>query len=426
MQNTPLKGRRVEEEGRCARKQINEAWMIDKCAQATCLEDTRIRIDTIKCSPVENITCSSGLSPKQVYTDGGCCFHYECESCTGPDGTAKVPGETWTSNCQLCSCDKETISVKCAPVNCPLATVPTCEKEGYELVEIPMPGNPCCSSMTCTCDFRRCRRTTENCLTGYQLMMSLHGDDCCPTFMCEPQNICLVNETVYQPGRSIPMPADSCQECTCTHEKDPVTQLNRVECKATSCQTQCPVGYEYRKKVGFCCGECVQAACTVTTEGATHILQPDQEWRPPDMKCSHYKCYKGSEGHMVLITVNRTCPLHEPKDCDLGVDEIQYDDCCKIRICKQDIACMKHTNATRIEHNKCWANVELSYCEGTCISASKYSSMKGKMEQKCTCCQELKTIEKTEQLSCPDGSSIDYTYITVDECDCRSTACVPQ
>ncbi|KAJ1178579.1 hypothetical protein NDU88_003824 [Pleurodeles waltl] len=407
-------------------RQINEAWMIDKCAQATCLEDTSIRIDTIKCSPVENITCANGLSPKQVYTDGGCCFHYECESCTGPDGTAKMPGETWTSNCHLCSCDKETVTVKCAPVSCPLPTVPTCEKEGYELVESPMPDNPCCSSMICRCNFRHCRLTTENCLMGYRLMMSLHADDCCPTVTCEPQHICLVNETVYQPGRSIPMPADSCQECSCTHEKDLVTQLNRMECKAISCQTQCPVGYEYHKKGGLCCGECVQVACSVTTDGTTQILQPEEEWHPPGMKCSHYKCYKDSEGHFVLITVNRTCPLYEPKDCDLGVEEIQYDDCCKIRICKQETTCMKHTKATHIEHNKCWASVEMSYCEGTCTSSSKFSSVKGRMEQICTCCQEVKTSRKMKQLACPDGSSIDHTYFTADACDCQSTACVPQ
>ncbi|XP_069480090.1 mucin-5AC-like [Ambystoma mexicanum] len=407
-------------------REMNEIWQIDNCASATCLEDSTIRIDTVSCPPVENITCESGLLPKQVFTEGGCCFHYECEFCTGPDGKDRMPGETWTSHCQLCYCDMETIRVTCAPVDCEEPTAPTCDQEGFELVDSPMPDNPCCTRKTCRCDYRLCRNNTETCLAGFKLVMNLPAGDCCPTFLCEPEAVCLVNETIYQPGRPINMPADSCQECYCTHEMNPETKLNRVDCRPIICKTQCPLGYEYQRKAARCCGECVQVACTVTIGETTQVLQHKEEWHPEGLKCTHYTCDKDINGLFVVCVTNRTCPTHIPKDCESGVIEIQYDECCKIPVCAQYAPCKTQPKVTRIGHGDCWTTVDMSYCEGACGSSSLFSSMKGEMEQKCTCCQELTSSQKKVQLACPGGTSIDYTYTSVEECGCIGTPCAPE
>ncbi|RXM94017.1 Mucin-2 [Acipenser ruthenus] len=46
------------------------------------------------------------------------------------------------------------------------------------------------------------------------------------------------------------------------------------------------------------------------------------------------------------------------------------------------------------------------------------------MMHSCTCCRETKTSEKKITLSCPDNTTVDYSYIYVEECGCQNTECV--
>ncbi|XP_028811023.1 mucin-2 isoform X2 [Denticeps clupeoides] len=69
----------------------------------------------------------------------------ECTNCKGPWGEPKELGETWESNCQLCTCNNYTRSVECRP-NDPVPA-PTC-RPNFVLV----PGccnNPMCVERTC-------------------------------------------------------------------------------------------------------------------------------------------------------------------------------------------------------------------------------------------------------------------------------------
>ncbi|XP_030058319.1 mucin-2 [Microcaecilia unicolor] len=406
-------------------RMVNETWEFTRCANATCLGNNYTVITSVQCATVENITCESGLKPKKIYDDDGCCYHFECESCIGPDGKSRMPGETWKSNCQECSCDMSTVTVKCKPIECKQQQQETCEKEGFELVSELTPDDPCCSELVCRCNPRLCNNTVRKCDPGYTLTSVLSVGDCCATLICVPDNVCVVNSTVYQPGVSIPTSKESCEKCGCSYEMDPKTKLNLVTCKLITCETECPLGFEYRMKAGQCCGECVQVACVMKLEdNTTQVIQPGGSWHAPDTNCSSYSC-DNVEDQLVLVSKKRVCTFIEPKDCEFGIIVMSEDGCCEICIPEQ-VACRVEKSSTVLKHGECVATVDLAFCEGVCNSSSKYSDVTSMMEKECTCCQELKISKREVQLTCPDGSSIGYSYIYVDECGCKGTVCVPE
>ncbi|XP_029438972.1 mucin-5AC-like [Rhinatrema bivittatum] len=68
----------------CPPKQINETWLIDNCTIATCRGNNVVTLKSVECPAVKLITCESGFPPVKVYSEDGCCFHYECECvCSG-------------------------------------------------------------------------------------------------------------------------------------------------------------------------------------------------------------------------------------------------------------------------------------------------------------------------------------------------------
>lgn len=46
------------------------------------------------------------------------------------------------------------------------------------------------------------------------------------------------------------------------------------------------------------------------------------------------------------------------------------------------------------------------------------------MQHECTCCQEKRAHQEVVTLQCPDGTTIQYTYIHVDACSC-TPGCAP-
>lgn len=53
----------------------------------------------------------------------------------------------------------------------------------------------------------------------------------------------------------------------------------------------------------------------------------------------------------------------------------------------------------------------------------RYSLEANTIDHTCNCCQEVKTSKRQVTLICPDGSTQDYSYIHVEECDCVSSQC---
>ncbi|XP_078538892.1 uncharacterized protein LOC144823878 [Lissotriton helveticus] len=407
-------------------REIGETWEINKCTNATCEFGGNITLQHVECPPVKEITCDSGLAPKQVYDEKGCCFQYECESCVGPDGKPRMPGESWTSNCQKCSCNIDTISVQCEEIKCQESTPPACDKEGFELVEAPVPENPCCTEMTCKCIPTLCNPDVKKCEIGFTLSSILSAGDCCAKMECVPEKVCVFNNVTYQPGSNIPQVKGACKECECTDQVDPDTQLLTVTCQDTVCQKDCSEGFEYTETPEECCGKCVQTKCVMKTQNnETKVLEVGEIWNPSGDDCGmQYECEKFNE-HFVVSSVKRVCPALEPADCPNEYRQKTSDGCCEI--CKlPQSSCTPQPKATVLSHGTCNTTVELSVCDGLCSSTSGFSSMTRAMEHKCSCCQELKKSNKTAELVCEDGTSISFSYVTVDECGCVGTVCIPE
>ncbi|XP_015669839.1 mucin-2 isoform X2 [Protobothrops mucrosquamatus] len=381
------------------------------------------------CAPIHPETCENGLTHEKndhvaercICPEGTILFNShtglcvpEC-GCVGPDGLPKPPGSKWKSNCQECLCDPLSISVQCKPQNCS-KTTHSCEEEGYMPISVLNPEDPCCPQIKCVCNISLCSKEKKICKPGYHVA-SISYDDCCGSIKCEiRERICLVNGSVYEPGMTVP--GKSCETCICSSVRDPATKRNVVECKPVTCNTDCPMGHEYQVTPGECCGNCIQVACIVTINGTTEILEPGQT---KASNCKQYRC-EPRNNILVLVETEETCPSFDP-GCSPDQIELTPNGCCKI--CKETPNCKPYKNQTLIRENECVSSetVELTHCEGTCPSSSVYFQKEKAFHHNCACCQEQKSHRKEVTLTCPNGTTIIYDYIYVDECKCITDVC---
>uniref|UniRef100_A0ABM5F8M9 LOW QUALITY PROTEIN: uncharacterized protein n=1 Tax=Pogona vitticeps TaxID=103695 RepID=A0ABM5F8M9_9SAUR len=387
------------------------------------------------CGPVHPPTCEDGSTVTHEVAEGCFCSDdkilfssytdicvQEC-GCVGPDGLPKLPGSSWKSNCQECVCDPLTVNVQCKPQTCNTSKTPVCEKDGFIPVSVLTPEDPCCPQVQCQCNVSACTNKKKSCEPGYHLAMIHFEGDCCSSFECEPTpDICVINQTVYTPGMTVP--SKSCEKCICSNVTDSDSKRNIVQCTPVTCDATCPAGYEYEESDGECCGKCVQVACIINVNGTAEVVKPGDIWQRKDNNCSQYECEK-LDDTLILVNVRRTCPPLDP-ECKPDEIEITPDGCCKTcKPVKKD--CKVHKNQTLVRQNECVSSevVEMTYCEGTCPSSSVYSNEAKAMQHKCTCCQELKSHRREVTLTCSDGRSINYDYIYVEECQCM-TACIPE
>uniref|UniRef100_A0A8C4Y9V5 Mucin-5AC n=1 Tax=Gopherus evgoodei TaxID=1825980 RepID=A0A8C4Y9V5_9SAUR len=168
------------------------------------------------------------------------------------------------------------------------------------------------------------------------------------------------------------IPKGTCEKCTCSAKVEPESQRNIVDCQPIPCDTGCPVGYEYKMKTGQCCGECVQDAFS-------------------------------------SFPFLSLCLSHS-----LAVSSLMLD-------LTPRLASPQHNGASIL------IEASRSYCNNNdSFQNSVYSLEANVMQHKCKCCQEVKTSKRQVTLSCPDGSTTDYSYIHVEQCDCAGTECIPQ
>ncbi|KAM9149379.1 mucin-5AC-like [Pangshura tecta] len=288
---------------------------------------------------------------------------------------------------------------------------------------------PCGPLNPATCDSRAIQHNgtglTEGCFCPEGTSLFNANNDICVS-ECKLIPGCVTNGTFYMPGAVIPK--GTCEKCTCSGEVKPGSQRNTVVCHPIPCDTECPVGYEYKMKTGQCCGECVQEACVLKMEDNTvHVLKAGEVWHEPGNNCTFYKCEQ-VEDQFIPVTLRKVCPPLYPENCKPADIKLSADGCCKICIPQEKVACRQIKTHTVIRNNGCNSSepVELTYCEGNCDTSSIYSLEANVMQHKCKCCQEIKTSKRQVTLSCPDGSTTDYSYIHVEQCDCAGTECIPQ
>ncbi|XP_074774744.1 mucin-5AC-like [Athene noctua] len=304
-------------------------------------------------------------------------------NCTDVNPPRK-PGEKWISECQECVCDPATANAQCHRLLCPTVQTPICD-------------------------------------LGFVSTPVLPKDPCCPEYKCEPiDGTCVINGTMYTVGMSTVI--NSCKNCTCSSEKDPVTKANIVHCETVQCETSCPLGHQYMIEDGECCGKCIEVACKIKLSNGTIHVFPVDEILPLD-NCSHYKCEK-IEDQFVPVQTKKICPEYDPGECDPDEAETTPDGCCKI--CKP-AKCKPYSKKTVIQQGDCESSqpVELTYCEGTCPGSSVYSLEANQMQHECSCCQEYSSQTREVTLTCQNGTSINYNYVYVEQCQCTN-ACTSE
>ncbi|XP_070686894.1 intestinal mucin-like protein [Pempheris klunzingeri] len=57
----------------------SETFYLCNCTMAKCIENNTVEILPYECPPIENITCTNGKKPVEVYDEYHCCKHYACD-----------------------------------------------------------------------------------------------------------------------------------------------------------------------------------------------------------------------------------------------------------------------------------------------------------------------------------------------------------
>ncbi|XP_028590514.2 mucin-5AC [Podarcis muralis] len=363
---------------------------------------------------VEGCFCAPGTKLFNSYND--ICVE-QC-GCTGPDGMPKEPGASWISNCQECTCEKYTLKVQCTPKICATPVPARCEFEGFVPVSVTTPEDKCCPQMKCVCNTSYCPESIETCPVGYELKQQKLPGDCCIKATCVKIPGCIDKGIFYKPGAVVPR--GLCETCRCSVEQDPESQINTVECVSQACDKNCPVAQEYKEIPGQCCGKCSAVACVIKEGSSVQVIKPGEIWNHPGNNCTTYEC-ELIEDQYIPVPTKRPCA---PLNCPPENVRLSEDGCCKV--CGPPPGdCIPKNITSLIRHNGCEATepVELRYCEGHCGSSSIYSSEANTLDYTCACCKETKTSKRQVTLMCPDRSTIEYSYIHVDSCECVSNQC---
>ncbi|KAK2842372.1 hypothetical protein Q5P01_012572 [Channa striata] len=389
------------------------------------------------CGPAEQPTCEDNPNePSLNFTTEGCfcpegmkLFNKESGicvdkcGCIDPEGVPREFNEEFEYKCQNCICEESTKTVICKPKACPAPPTANCSSPGFVLVNQTNPSDPCCFVYVCQCQSNTCPVSNMNCPVGYKPVVSVPDGKCCPEHTCEPKRVCVHKDTEYQPGSSVP--ANMCQDCTCSNEVDTHTGLFKIICEFQQCEENCDLGFKYEEgDSDECCGKCVQTHCIVNLNGTKQLLAQGEVWSPPGNKCEHYTCLRNG-GNLITINSHIVCPPFQSSNCKPNTIQTAANGCCQTCV-EQEGACKLLTEKTKLVHKGCetYEDVEMPYCEGSCTTYTKYSEAAASIERFCSCCKEKRFSKRTIDLHCLNGDVVPYTYMHVEECGCNQTDCV--
>lgn len=428
-------------EHKCPGKKVYKACGPE--VESTCNYRYNDKFKTYNNIALEGCFCPNGTT---VYNKANpICVNSTCDVCDGPDGKPRQPGETWTISCQKCVCDKDSMSIKCRPVECTTGGAVNCSEPGQQIVN---KTNTCCAQQICECNTTLCPEPLS-CAVGFTVKAT--AGVCCQEYTCVPKDVCVYNQKEYQPGEKIPIipvttepPLEaplttsgafsftastknqsSCENCYCRASEDLNTTLPSIVCQPVVCNTTCSEGYAYQELSGQCCGKCVQTKCIVSIDNSTVTIEHNQTFVSPSDKCIKYVCEKVNDQYITTKNIPN-CPAFDPLDCVPGTETTDADGCCKS--CTRRSVCEVLSEPRVIEVNKCKSKqaVNLTYCSGTCGSSSIYSAADNSFQRACNCCQETNIIQKNVLLMCTDGTTREHTYSLATACACTPSLCPPQ
>ncbi|XP_037993992.1 LOW QUALITY PROTEIN: mucin-5AC-like [Motacilla alba alba] len=371
---------------------------------------------------------------------------------------ARKPGEEWINECQKCVCDSLTATVQCQPLPCQTAQQTTCDLGFVPMAVLPQK-DPCCpefecqpipdvcvingtlytvgksvvidSCKKCTCSSEKDPETNANlmhcetvqcetsCPLGYQYMTE--EGECCGKCIEVACKVKLSNNTVHVLNVNEILPLDQCSHYKCEKIEDQfvAVQTKRV-CPEHDPEECDPVSF-YQSFIDSACSMINNRKSTVFSYEATSIEDSygeDSKSSIASFRVHPREAFWPVSVVLIFLLMDcHPCTNTNPSSFTKDETEITSDGCCKI--CKPK-SCRPYTKETVIRHADCESSgpVELSYCEGTCPGSSMYSLEANQMEHKCGCCQELSTQTREVTLTCQNGTSINYTYLYVENCQC--------
>ncbi|KTF88171.1 hypothetical protein cypCar_00041857 [Cyprinus carpio] len=384
------------------------------------------------CGPAEPPSCDLPDHNTNTVTTEGCfclegtlLFNKESGVCVNKCGCLDASGmprkfdEVFEYNCEECICDKARKSVICKPKKCSNVNPGICTEPEFVLVNVTNPSDPCCSKQVCNCNVSMCPPLDKKCGVGYVPVLKVPYGKCCPEIKCESKKVCVHNNTEHEPGTNIPV--TDCQECSCTSDVDPETQLLKVKCGSVQCNEKCDSGYEYIKKnLDDCCGKCVQTHCTVNFNGVNHTLKEGETFPSTNQSCDRITCTKVN-GHFITNKYTVQCPPFNISNCKPGTVQQSPDGCCPVCV-DQIKGCQVQTVRDYIKHKDCQSEekLNLTFCSGDCTSSSWYTEAG---MSSCTCCQATRSSNRTVSLGCLNSDIVTHTYVYVEECACSRTNC---
>ncbi|XP_056382864.1 mucin-5AC-like [Hyla sarda] len=394
----------------------------------------------------------------------GCPFHAVCgatceiEWSTGECFSTEIPS-TSQENIKDTNSEKPKIS---RPSRRP-PTSPHSHGTTHEPGTTPEPGtsHEYSTSTESTCG--PCECVMPNCGTGYRVVSVMPPGACCANITCEPDSVCVSDNTIYKPGSIIPQSKNICQKCECSKDDKDESGFYAVKCEELLCDKTCQKGFEYAEKEGKCCGECVPKQCTMkkqkvesgenvesgqkvesgenaesgqktesgeSGEKDTQILiQIGDTYRPEGSSCIYYECDE-EDGKPVLTKVKKVCQELDVSKCEEGSVKYDEDGCC--RTCTPKTVekpvlenCSSRKNMTVLKEGDCEVEVELTHCGGPCMGTSIYSTESQGMDHKCSCCTELEVAERQVEMLCANGRRLTHYYKDVVKCGCSVATCEP-
>ncbi|XP_065155864.1 hemocytin-like isoform X3 [Atheta coriaria] len=366
---------------------IGEKWTDEHnpCTKLECVETKGYGVQKL----TQIISCDESCDIGYEYVPATKESHECCGSCKAigcvVDGKVKSVGTNWTSEdfCMhyTCLADNGTMQVQSLSIVCPEIAQEQFDNFVYEF-------------------------------------QAIEGE-CCKK---HKMSACKVGDTMYMIGQSWPCPdGDQCKTYTCVETSPGV--LKKQESIKT-CDTDCPLGWEYVASNVTCCGECVQRACVVENT----LKSPGVNWTSAD-NCTTFTC-ENFLGQFTVSSHQVSCPQID----DCPPENVYTKGCCEYcnvtalamgDCVPQEITGKKslhYITAEREGHGVC-KNIEelkgFTECVGTCHSATLFNKVTGKHESVCSCCRALDYKPLLVELTCQDGYKFKKPMSVPSKCGCE-------
>nr|XP_051706920.1 apomucin [Oryctolagus cuniculus] len=194
----------------------------------------------------------------------------------------------------------------------------------------------------------------------------------------------------------------NCHKCTCT-------DASAVDCQPQECPSA-PTCQSGEKLVQFqsndtCCtiGYCEPRTCLFNNTD----YKIGASFADPSNPCVSYACSLTG-----FVAVVQDCP----RQSWCAEEDRIYDsnNCCYK--CKS--SCVTSLVNVTVRYNGCKSKVQMARCVGECKKTVRYNYDIFQLESSCLCCREDDYEFRDIALTCPDGSTISYTYRHVTTCSC--------